>query len=87
MRLIKVSKAGNIYFTMSDGRTGIIYPYSGYARIRNNDNSRLFQINRKVQYRYANNVSYSVRIRVYGMANLTRMLLEYDNKNCGGLQS
>ena len=34
MKLIKISKAGNLYFQMSDRRTGIVYPDSGYARIR-----------------------------------------------------
>ena len=33
MKLIKISKAGNLYFQMSDSRTGIVYPDSGYARI------------------------------------------------------
>ena len=87
MKLIKISKAGNLYFTMSDGRTGIVYPNSGYARIQTSINSRLYQINKKVVvYRGKTDFSYK-RVLEFNASKLLEMLFNYDVKNCRSLQA
>jgi hypothetical protein len=95
MKLVEISKAGNLYFQMSDGRFGIIYPKSGYVRVSTVGVSRdrimkwplrLYQINKTKPEgkRERGEVS---RVLVFSIAEQFEMLLKFDIRNCGGLQS
>ena len=87
MKLIKISKAGNLYFQMSDSRTGIVYPDSGYDRISTKYGRKLYQINTKVIVKTGDgNYGFSYRRKEYNTIKLVGMLLRFDLKNCGGLQ-
>ena len=90
MELIEVSKQGNLYFQMNDGRIGIIYPKSGYVRVSRKGLSRdriwkwpcrLWQINKVANesYRKRNNVS---RVLIFSLQEQFKTLVEFNNKNC-----
>jgi len=88
MELIEVSKQGNLYFKLSDGRFGIVYPKSGYVRvcIKGTTRSqmakwplRLYQINSKNKEPKDNEVS---RNLIDSVADQVTLLMEFNKNNC-----
>jgi hypothetical protein len=92
MKLIEVSKQGNLYFQMSDGRFGIIYPKSGYVRVSGKGATRsnmhfpfrLWQINKVAKEDYRTKAGVS-RVLIPSVKEQFETLLKFDNRNCGGL--
>jgi hypothetical protein len=80
MKLIEISKAGNLYFQMSDGRMGMIYPKSGYVRVKNGY-QRPYQINKVASEEQRKDAELS-RILVFSVAEQFKMLSNYNTKNC-----
>jgi len=80
MELIKISKAGNLYFTMADGRIGMLYPKTGYVRIQCG-RSRPYQINKVADEEYRKKYQLS-RVLVFSVAEQFRMLANFNTKNC-----
>jgi len=85
MKLIEISKAGNLYFQMSDGRMGMIYPKSGYVRVKNGY-QRPYQINKVANEEQRKDTELS-RVLVFSVAEQFKMLLNYNTKNCIKKQS
>jgi hypothetical protein len=90
MKLIKVTKSGAIHYELDDGRTGATYP-SGYVRVSTHGvghygkYKRVYQINKqkKLWYDKSSKWGYNIiRLKVNNHSDRTRLLLEFNNKNC-----
>jgi len=90
MELIKVTKSGAIHYELDDGRIGATYP-SGYVRVSTNGvgyyskRLKFYQINpqRKKWYDKSKDWGYHhIRLKVNNHSDRTRLLLDFNNKNC-----
>ena len=86
MKLIKVTKSGAIHYKLDDGRTGATHP-SGYVRVSTYANTRVkfYQINKQKKQWYDRSKEWGynvVRLKVNNHADRTRLLLDFNNKNC-----
>ena len=90
MKLIKVTKSGAIHYKLDDGRTGSTYP-SGYVRVSTHGvghygkTKRIYQINKQKKEWYDRSKEWgynTVSLKVNNHADRTRLLLEFNNKNC-----
>jgi len=90
MKLIKVTKSGAIHYELDDGRTGSTYP-SGYVSVSTHGvghygkTKRIYQINKQKKEWYDRSKEWGynvIRLKVNNHADRTRLLLDFNNKNC-----
>ena len=85
MQLLKVTNDGALHFQLSDGRIGASYS-SGYVRVstKSSNNSRMYQINKKISYVPQSNSKYTYYQRVLIPSQKDRLahLIKFNAKNC-----
>tara|TARA_B110000879_G_scaffold56706_1_gene79963 strand:+ start:536 stop:1141 length:606 start_codon:yes stop_codon:yes gene_type:complete len=85
MQLLKVTNDGALHFQLNDGRIGASYS-SGYVRVstKSSNNSRMYQINKKISYVPQSNSKYTYYQRVLIPSQKDRLahLIKFNAKNC-----
>ncbi|RLI48901.1 hypothetical protein DRO61_05855 [Candidatus Bathyarchaeota archaeon] len=90
MKLIKVTKSGAIHYELDDGRIGATYP-SGYVRVSTygighySKRVKFYQINKQKKKWYDKSKAWGfniIRLKVNNHSDRTRLLLDFNNKNC-----
>jgi hypothetical protein len=72
MQLIKVTKKGNLYFTLANGKWAAIYPETKYVRFKTNE------INPHNGYK----LTYQVKKQFNNLKEQVEYLLAYEEKYC-----
>ena len=72
MQLVKVTKKGNLYFTLSNGKWAAIYPETGYVRFKTNEENPNLKIK----------LIYQVKKQFNNLKEQVEYLLAYEEKYC-----
>lgn len=72
MKLIKVTKKGNLYFTLSNGKWAAIYPKTKYVRFKTNQPNPWHQ----------EPLIYQVKKQFKDLKEQVEYLLAYEKKYC-----
>jgi hypothetical protein len=84
MKLIKVTKLGNIHYLLNDGRKGVVYPDTGYVRVATKHSNRvLYQINKIVKLITPPDYKYC-RVPIVLVREQIEFLQNFEDKNCSG---
>lgn len=84
MKLIKVTKKGNIHYLLNDGRKGVVYPDTGDVRVETkHSNGALYQINKIVKLTTPNGYRYC-RVPIVFVRKQIEFLQDFEDKNCSG---
>ena len=72
MQLIKVTKKGNLYFTLTNGKWAAIYPETGYVRFKTTEPNYYLQ----------KQLTYQVKKQFKNIKEQVEYLLAYEDKYC-----
>ena len=72
MELIKVTKKGNLYFTLANGKWAAIYPETKYVRFKTN------QENPNLKFK----LTYQVKKQFNNLKEQVEYLMAYEEKYC-----
>ena len=72
MQLIKVTKKGNLYFTLANGKWAAIYPETKYIRFKTNQDNPYHQAP----------LIYQVKKQFKSLKEQVEYLMAYEEKHC-----